>query len=393
MKTTTLFLPLLLAGGLAACHNEAATSTANLAGAAADTAEAPTTSPAAALLPAATPPPATPPRYDVRGIFDPGMGGIIAAAFKVPHGWQVQQSFKRDWINNYPVEQVYVGFFSPDGHQSFEGLPTLHYSYYTTPQGRQMVEGLERMSGHHDPSQLAPLLPLAYLKQVLLPMLAQKAKLHPRVVAEHQDPMKELQPSVQGATGYFDCVLPNGRKLRVQTQITVAQLPTGPAWTADNLLIQTDGDLAAAAAQQAAIQKSEVMNPTWVRQNEEMKSRGMDLNTEQGKAATERLMAQQKLNNEQFQQRMAAQRQQFDQHHANWMAQQHANDQSSQAFRDYLGGQTLYQNPETGQRTRVDNTYTHVYQDGQGNTLGTNAPLDAGHVNWQQLQQVELKNY
>ena len=379
-------LPALLAlwASMAACGSAPASEAAS-----ATTGTTPTAT--TSMEPTATPPAA--PRYDVRGIFDPGLGGIIALAIKVPHGWKVQQSYKRNWIGAYPLDQLYVGVFSPDGHQAFEALPEMRYNYSTSPQAQQMAQQMERWSGQHDESIRAPMLAVPYLKQVLLPLLAQVAKMHPRVVAEHEDAVKQPQPGLQQANGYLDCLLPSGRKLRIEMQINLVQTPMGQSWGASATLIQTDGDLAAAVAQQHVILKSTVANPEWVRKNQELQSRGMDTNTEQAKASLQRLQAQQKVNNEQFQQRMAAQRQQFDQHNANWVAQQHANDQSSQAFRDYLGGQTLYQNAETGQRTHVDNTYSHVYQDGQGHTLATNAPLSAGNVNWQELQQVELKNY
>lgn len=352
-----------------------------------------------AMEPTATPPAA--PRYDVRGIFDPGMGGIIAFAIKLPHGWALQQSFGRSWINAYPTVELYTNISSPGGHMVIENLPDMAYTYDGSPMGQRLAQQMEQATGKPS-GMLAPMLPVPYLKQVLLPLLAQKANLHPRIVAEHQEPVKQLpaqapgMPGMQQATGYLDCVLAAGRKMRIRTTLTVVDAPQGTqfvSWHADNALLQTDGDMAAVEAQQRAILKTVVTNPTWARQNQELQDRGMQANTEQGMAALRQLQAQQKINNEQFQQRMANQQQQFAQHHANWMAQQHANDQSSQAFRDYLGGQTLYQNAETGQRTRVDNTYNHVYQDGQGHTLATNAPLSAGNVNWQELQQVELKNY
>ena len=42
---------------------------------------------------------------------------------------------------------------------------------------------------------------------------------------------------------------------------------------------------------------------------------------------------------------------------------------------------------------KVADGYSHVYSDRQGTTLSTNVPLDAGQVNWQELQRVETKNY
>lgn len=352
-----------------------------------------TTTAATFMSPAA----AATPRYDIRGIFDPGFDGMVAFALKIPHGWALQQSFGRRWIDNYPVEEIYNSVASPGGHTVFEALPQLSYTYMDDPQMQQLIRLGEQQSGQKQKDFLAPLLPVAYLKTVLLPLLAQKARLQARVTAEHQDPVQS-NPQAHGqlATGYVDAVLPNGRKLRLQTQLVVFSSPISTAqagrmatmynWTADNLVIQTDGDLATAVAQQAAIQKSAAVNPAWAQKNAALKQRGADANNQLRQQQTQQMLRQSR-------ERLAQQHQQFAQHNAAWAAQQRANTQASEAFRDYLGGETLYQNPETGQRTRVDNTYSHVYQDGQGNTLGTNAPLDGNHVNWQELQQVELKNY
>lgn len=355
--------------------------------------------PAATLAPAPVSPTALPPapRYDVRGIFDPDFGGLVAFALKIPHGWTMRQSFQRRWIDNYPVEEIFNSVASPDGKTVFVALPQFPYTYVDDPQMQQFMRLAEQQSGQHDKSFVAPLLPVPYLKTVLLPLLAQQAHIQARVVAEHQDPVRtDPQTHGQSATGYVDAVLADGSKLRLQTQLVVfsgsivtaqaGRMAKSYTWTADNLLIQTAGDLATAVAQQAAVQKSIAVNPAWAQQNAALKQRGSEANNELRQQQTQQML-------QQAQQRLAQQRQQFAQHHAAWAAQQHANDQSSQAFRDYLGGQALYQNAETGQRTRVESGYNHVYQDGQGNTLSTNAPLDGNHVNWQELQQVELKNY
>lgn len=382
---------MLLAGGLAGCHSEAATGTAATAGPAGTS----PTQPASAMPTAAdaTPPPAPAPRYDVRGIFDPGIGGMVAFALKIPHGWTLQQSFTRRWIDNYPVEEIYNSVASPDGKTVFEGLPQLSYSYVDDPQMQQVMRYGERQTGQKVRDFLAPMLPVPYLKTVLLPLLAQQAHLQARVTAEHQDPVQTSQQAgmqLQTATGYVDAVLANGRKLRLQTQLGVMTMPAlnnhhSYIWTADNLVIQTAGDLATAIAQQAEVQKSIAVNPAWAQKNAEMKQRGSEANNQLRQQQTQLLL-------QRSQQQLAAQRQQYAQHNAAWAAQQRANTQASEAFRDYLGGQTLYQNPDTGERTRVDNTYSHVYQNGN-TVLSTNAPLDGNHVNWQELQQVELKNY
>lgn len=385
------FLLLLLAACGTAPAEQAATTAA-----AADTTVAlatATTTAATSMSPAAAPTP----RYDIRGIFDPGFDGMVAFALKIPHGWTLQQSFGRRWIDHYPIEEIFNSIASPDGKTVFVGLPQLSYSYVDDPQMQQIMRLGEQQSEQHDKSFVAPLLPVAYLKTVLLPLLAQQAHVKARVVAEHQDPV-QTDPQTHGqlATGYVDAVLDDGSKLRLQTQLLVFSSPmttpqagrmaTSYNWTADNLLIQTAGDLATAVAQQAAVQKSIAVNPAWAQKNAALKQRGSEANNQLRQQQTQQML-------QQAQQRLAQQRQQFAQHNAAWAAQQHANDQSSAAFRDYLGGQTLYQNAETGQRTRVESGYNHVYQDGQGNTLSTNAPLDGNHVNWQELQQVELKNY
>ena len=343
----------------------------------------PVASTAASILPPAAP------RYDVRGIFDPGLNGMVAFALKAPHGWQLQQSFTREWSGAFPNNRIYIGLASPDGHQQIDYLPELDYHYSTAPV-EQQTQAWMAQHGQHDPTRLMPLLPVPYLKQVLLPLLAQKAHLNLRITTEHALPPQAGPQGMQQASGYVEGVLPSGRKMHLSTVVTlvIGQANGYPiyTWQAISQAVASDTDLAATVALAAAVDKSLVPNPAWQRQNNQLRESGMQQNYQQ-------TMANLDASFQRFQQNVQHQQAQRTAINTNFQRQQRASSQVASAYADYMGDKTLYQNPDTGERLKVQGSLGHVYQDAQGTALSTNQPLSPGSVNWQELQQVELKNY
>ncbi len=329
------------------------------------------------------------PRYDVRGVFDPGMNGLIAYALKVPHGWPLQQSFTRQWVNAYPINIIYLGTSSPDGHTVIEFLPELSYHYGTGPTAIRMQQQMEQYSHQHDDTWQAPLMPVAYLKQVFLPLLTKQTKLRPRITGEHETPAKMIGQNVQAATGYLDCVLPSGRKMRISTALHVltGQGADGPIfnWGGATEVVQSDTDLPGALATAAIIEKSIAPNPAWQSKDQALRDQGQQQNQQQ-------TMANLAASQQRFEQNVKSQQARSAAINNNFHNQQRASSQVASAYADFMGDKTLYQNAD-GERVKVPGNQTNVYQDAQGTVLSTNAPLSGSHVNWQELQQVEVKNY
>lgn len=349
------------------------------------------------------------PLYDLRGVFDPGINGMVAHALKVPHGWRMQQSFTRQWNGAVPNVQLYLSLSSPDGRSQIDFLPSASYQYSELP-ATQRTQRMMAQQGQADPHFLAPLLPLDYLKRVLLPLLARQANLHLQITDESAtaptpagEPVSPGGPIAQNAAGYVEGALPSGRRMRVSTTLAVL---TGymsgyllQTWVAMNRIVQSDADLAACVALAEAVQQSVVINPAWQAQNQQLQQRGMQINQQQAQANLQGTIRQGQANldasQRRFEQNVQMQEARRQSIKSNYENHRHAASQASGAFADYMGDRAMYENTHTGERVKVQGSFAHVYQDATEGTnfLGTNAPLDPNCVNWQELQQVELRNY
>ena len=372
MKPLILLTGLLL-GGSTACDGQPSTTAERTA--------RPTSS---AQAPAAARPAAAPgARYEVRGLLDPGINNMVAYAFKIPRGWQMRQSFTRAWNGAVPSNVIYISLNSPDKHRSIDYLPEAAYHYVDGPQARSLNQMAAQYGTRPEPGRLAPMLPVSYVRAVLLPQVAKATGGPIRVTGEHAGPVENLGQGRQRAIGYVDGVLPTGRQVRLAAILnSFTSNVNGEVycnWTANTSVTQSDGDLAATYAYNVAAQKSVVFNPVWQQQIQQLTNNGV------------------RSNNAESQKRYAIQKDLQDYQNktyseiaANRRASQ---DRQSEAFGDYIRGEAKYEDAATGERVKVADGYSHVYSDRQGNTLSTNIPLDAGQVNWQELQRVETKKY
>lgn len=338
--------------------------------------------PTATEAPAA-PPQAAPRPYELHGIIDPGIGGMVAYALKTPRDWKLQQSFTRSWNGSTPINQVHLLLQSPDGQSQIEYLPYTPYYYQDGPTVRNLRQQAAAM-GYQQPAapgEAAPVPPLAYLKHTVLPQLARRG-LHFTPTDEHTLPAKQSGPNQTTTVGYIDGKLPNGRRLRVECTILCLATPLNGEvyyqWQATPSITQTSTDLAAVYAQNRAIQESLVVNPAWQQQNSQLTRAGNQANAAiaaRDAAAVRAYRDNQRRNQEDLtRQRNASQ------------------DRNNEAFRDALGGQARYEDP-SGQRVRVQDEYAHVYKDRQGYYYGTSAPVDAAQLDWEELARVETRNY
>ena len=367
MKPFLLLTGLLLGCSITACDGQPATTAQKAARPAS----------AARSAPAAS-------RYEVRGLLDPGINNMVAYAFKIPRGWQMRQSFQRAWNGAVPSNVIYISLTAPDNHSRIEFLPQASYYFVDGPQTRSMNQMASQYGGlPRDPNRLAPMLPLPYLKNMLLPQLTRVAGGQIRITGEQGGAVQNLGQGRQQATGYIDGVLPSGRKVRVEATLTCLSSNTNGEiysnWSANTSVSQSDTDLAATYAYTKAAQKSVVFNPVWQQQIQQLTNNGVQSNNTE---ARKRLAIQKDLQDYRTKT--------YNEINANRQASQ---DRRNEAFSDGIRGEAKYEDAATGERVKVTDGYNHVYSDRQGTTLSTNVPLDAGQVNWQELQRVETKNY
>jgi hypothetical protein len=332
-----------------------------------------------------TPPPAPAP-YTVRGVIDPGLHNMVAFAIKVPSGWQFMQRFTRKWNGSQPVNQVSLKLLAPGNGQQIDFLPERPYYYQDGPTShslRQQAAAMGMAMPRHDEYELVPMSPLVYIRQVLLPNLAQQG-LTLQPTASHEQPAHPTGPGATSATGYVDSRLPNGRVARVEVVLnTQVQNMNGELyynWTALPSITQASpNELAATYAHAQAARKSFSINPAWQRASQQLNQQGQAANQSITQRAKEAYEAFQR-HEQQLNQDMAADRERSQQ-------------QIAEGRGDVLSGKARYDNAATGERYRLDDRYNHVYQDRNGALHGSNVPLDASALNWQELQRVELGNY
>ncbi len=365
---------------------------------------------------AAAPPPTGP--YRLLGLLDPDMGNMVAYAFKVPREWQVQQSFKRRWVGAQPFNDVYINLRSPDGRDQIEYLPARQYVYSDGPMSQDLRAQKQAMGmpTQMADNELAPMPAAAYVQRVLLPQLAQNG-LRLSNVSNEQEAPREREGENMMSRGSVDGTLPNGHRVRVECRLSVnAQQQGGDTfytWNVVPSITQTAGDLEAAYAHTRVAQESVVRNPTWVQRNRDLQTRGAQANSEASRQQHEAAMGQSRAytdamtaghnarmgdiqrqgaaNTARHNDRMAA----MDADKPAFDSRMASGDRQQEIRVDAIRGESKYVDPTTGQRSKVEDGYNHVYQDRQNPTVyyGSNTPIDAGKLDWQELQKVSLKDY
>ncbi|WP_400193394.1 hypothetical protein [Hymenobacter sp. B81] len=350
--------------------------------------------------------------YRLLGIIDPDLNNVVAFALKVPRDWQAKQSFKRKWNGAVPSPQIYLALRSPDGNQQIEYLPAMEYTYSEGPMTNNMRAQMQSMGiPNTNPAELAPMSALVYIKRVLLPELARRGLQLRDLQNETAVPPKPAENQVVNSSAYLDGVLGNGRRARVECRLSLQTMrsngETYYAWQVVPSITQTSGDLAASYAHTRVAQESIVRNPEWQRLNSDVVQRGQRANLQAGeqnladqqrwadisRRGHETRMAdiqrQGAANTAAYQDRMN----QMDQQHSAYLDRSRSQDRQHEYAVDAIREKEKYADPSTGEWVKVDAGYNHVYTDGQGRYYGSNTPINAGSVNWQELQRVALKDY
>lgn len=357
--------------------------------------------------------PSLPPaqQYRLLGVIDPDMNNVVAFAMKVPRDWKVQQSFKRKWNGAIPSPQVYLSFRSPDGSQQIEYLPIIEYTFADGPMAQNMRMQMQSMGIPGQANDRPPMPALAYIKQVLLPNLAQHGLAMRNLTNETVLPAKQEANNTVRSSAYVDGELGNGRRARVECRLKQQTLQangeTYYAWSVLPSITQTNADLTASYAHTKTAQESITMNPTWQKLNNDVVQRGQNMNND----AHQRNMQDQQqwaaIQRQGHERRMAdIQRQgaastarfndrmnQMDVDKAAFDARMNSGQQQHEYFVDAINEKQKYVDPTTGERVKVDAGYNHVYSDQRGTYYSSNTPINAGSVNWQELQKLSMKEY
>lgn len=343
--------------------------------------------------------------YRVLGILDPDRERMVAFALKVPGDWRAQQEFKRRWEGAVGQPQVFLTLRSPDGRSQIEYWPSAQYVHGEGPMSGNLREQRRAMglSPQTAPNDVAPMSPTAYIRQVVLPELARRGQALSDIGNEQTAPKTSGENGQTNLRGSVDGKLPNGNRARVECRITHVSRQLGSdlyhSWSVVPSITQTAGDLEAIHTHTRVAQDSIVPNPAWLQLEQQAQSRGMQANSEASRRQHEATMGQIQANREAMtrahEQRMNDIRSFGEANTARFNERMGQMDRDQRVRVDTIRGETRYADPTTGERVKVEDGNNHVYRSRENPNiyLGTDTPIDAGKVNWQELQKVQLKDY
>ncbi|MCC6582624.1 MAG: hypothetical protein IT271_02885 [Chitinophagales bacterium] len=322
--------------------------------------------------------------YQGYEIKDPGIRNMSAILLQIPNGWQAQNSFTRIWNGSTPVNQVYVKAVSTDNTSSVEILPYSPYFYADGPTTRSLRETSRSMGMEQklQPFEMPPMNPLVYIKQIVLSRLQQNGISFK--ISNEQDLGEQNQFKGQPASrhAYVDGRTQDGRNIRVECGIQLtANNMNGEIyynWSAFPAII-TGNNLDENYAVLKHIRGTVLYNPEWEQQCNAMNRKGNAANAE---------IAQKDFEN------VKAYREAVNNIHQGVTDYRNAsNDRNNESFRDVLGGEAKFENPNNGERVRLDDNYKHYYTDEKGNYYGSNDPMDYKAMGWSEVNRLDTKEY
>lgn len=343
--------------------------------------------------------------YRLLGILDPDRDRMVAFALKIPSDWQARQEFTRKWEGALGVPQVGITLNSPDGKSQIVYFPFTRYSYSEGPMTSNL-RAQKRAMGFPEtsPGELAIMPPVEYLRKVILPNLEKSGITIKDLGNEKTAPEKRGDEGESLTRGSLDGTMPNGNRARLEVRISHISQKLGTdtyhSWSAVPSITQTStGDIEAIHVHTRMAQDSIVKNPAWMKLEQEAMARGMQANQDASRRQHEATMAQIRANTEAMtrghEQRMAAIRQFGEANTANFNQRMADMDRQQRIRVDTIRGESKYVNPTTGQQVKVEDGHKYVYgsQEHPNLFLTTDKPIDAGALDWQELQKVQLQDY
>lgn len=344
--------------------------------------------------------------YRLLGILDPDRNQMVAFALKVPSDWKAKQEFHRKWEGAVGLPQIGITLSAPDGRSQIVYFPSTQYLYSEGPMTSNLRAQRRSfgMSEQTSPNELAPMPPVSYLRQVLLPILAQNGITLREVGNEQTAPQARGENGQMQSRGSIDGTLPNGNRARIEVRISQSSQQLGTdtyhTWSVVPSITQaSSGDIETVHAHTRIAQDSIVVNPAWLKIEQEEQARGYQANQDASRRQHETTMAQIRANTEAMtrghQQRMEAIRQFGEANTARFNQRMADMDREQRIRVDTIREESRYVNPTTGERVKVQDGYKQLYQSQKHPNLflGTDTPIDSGALDWQELQKVQLQDY
>lgn len=355
-------------------------------------------------------------KYQLLGIKDPDLG-IMVAAMKIPRGWLSKQTFQREWNGAMPINKIYMVFRSPDAKQQIEYFPVSQYIYSDGPgpNNLRMQKQSMGIDTRMAENELPPMSALTYLKRYVLPQMAQNGVTlqdigNTRETAPHSEPAPGSNEPHMASSASVDGILPNGNQARVEIRLawyeTRNNQDTYYTWWANPSITQTgSGDLAATYAHTQTAQDTIVYNPEWLRKDRALTEKGNQATLAsirsnhavamEGIAQWGRISrANSAASMARIKSNAAASAERQEQIIAGSNARMAQNDRQNELFTDaVINGEAKYSNPDSGERVKLDSSYNHTYTDNGGNYFQSDAPLQPGEVNWQEMEKVPFDDY
>ncbi|MFN8284912.1 MAG: hypothetical protein U0U67_16940 [Chitinophagales bacterium] len=319
--------------------------------------------------------------YEVK---DPGIQNMSAILIQIPNGWQAQNSFTRIWNGSTPINQVDIKAVSPDNSSSVEILPYSPYFYADGPTTRSLRETSRSMGMEQklQPFELPPMDALAYIKQVVLPRLQQNGISLQVTNEQNLGEQNQFKGQPGSRHAYVDGRTQDGRNMRVECgiQLTASNMngETYYNWSAFPA-VMTGNNLEESYAVLKHIRGTVMYNPEWEQQCNKMNRKGNAANAEIAQKDFENVKAYRAaINNI---------------HQGITNDRNNSIDQQNESFRDMIGGEAKFENPNTGERVRLDDKYKHYYSDAQGNYYASDEPIDFKAQGWSEVNRLDTKQY
>lgn len=315
-------------------------------------------------------------------ITDPGIKNMSAIILQIPGSWQAQNSFTRIWNGSQPVNQVYVK--AGDGNTTVEILPYSPYFYADGPTTRSLRE-TSRSMGYEQPLQpfeMPPMDALSYIKQIVLPRLQQNGTSIQVLNEQNVGEQSQFKGVPVSKHAYVDGRLQNGKNVRVECGIVLnASNVNGEVyynWSAFPAIITSD-NLDAGYAVLKHMRSTVLYNPEWEQQCNALNRKGVSANAEIAQKDFENVKAyRQAVNNI---------------HQGITNDRNRSVDQQNESFRDVIGGEAKFENPNNGERVRLDDKYKYYYTDEKGNYFASDEPMDYKAMGWSAINRLDTKEY
>lgn len=323
-------------------------------------------------------------QYKGYEIKDPGINNISSIILQIPNDWRAQNSFTRIWNGSTPINQIYVKAVSGDNNSSVEILPYTPYYYADGPTARSLRQTSRSMGLQQQylPFELPPMDALIYLKQYVLPRIQQQG-FRFQITGEQNLGNQNQFKGVASKHAYVDGNLPGGKLIRIECGIVLnATNVNGEVyynWSAFPAIITSNNNLDAGYAVLKHMRSTIMYNPEWEQKVNQLNRRGNAANAEISQKDFENVKNyREAINNI---------------HQGISNDRNNSNERNNESVRDVIGGEAKFENPNNGERVRLDDKYKHYYTDAQGNYYASDEPLDYKAMSLTELNRLNTKKY